>query len=1406
MEHITDSTETAKHFGDSTAVRLGNETFNFEKLGSGDITLTENFLSQEDADNAFLVLNNGGEIQYQQWYHMADKKFNLLPLSRLKIAMADVNDSGLIPHYRFPVNSQDQHGIFSFDTSKTVKKIRDKLIEQTGIPFNHAVVLLYRNENDCIGFHKDKTLDLSKEHPIASISLGQERSYILRDSIHNPTISQEIKLKHGSLLLLGPQTNQNYYHSVPVEKSSTMGSRISITFRVVTTFKNIKTGELVGQGSNISCYNWPEESNSFHVDYYDELLKFWFGTPKPVAQKLAQLAQLSQLEYYSGLWWHGIHPTNHSLQTTSDVDEYIKSKWGKLLKNYDDKLDINLFEEKHFLKLWTKDINGLVALMLLFDQFPRHVYRGDQNAFKFDGLALQIAQHLNEHHFEKLNGAYKMFMYVTFMHSENSDLVSQATLGLLMLAESETNPKWKSGFKKTATVSQEHYNVLKKFGRYPHRNAILKRSNTIEEIDFMAQKNLPLWMRSVNPVNPVNSVNDATHVGTTKEIKQYEQHEPHKSEEQDKVCKKLNILVLHSNRQTSHLFKAKTEKFLEKKLKNIANLTYCNAPKLYEPAGEVEKLIHDKEYSSVPNTGITRAWWNATDDPTSMTYRGLEDSLEYIDSLFRNGAYDGIIGFSQGGTLTGIIASMVHDARKGKQVAVNIDNIGKSLKFVAIISGFYCRDTRQEFRNCILEEVPVSHDPDVVKIRKDLIDIPSFHSWGVADELVNPWRSEKLSEAFAEFDDSKKKQIHVHLSGHFAKAIKFWPVQQMYEWLKLFTVSKSNEKMELFEQCCLNITMNKSSLKICLSEINDDLNEFLVYVIKSQKYGSDFMFDLIGEICENTDELLQILNSNADLWNHMIKLDTEHKNDGFRNLLSNIIAIQLRNEYQKYYVEQKSGVPSQLALCAPKYNALYRQTRLYHDVALSLANILNIFDTSVISINEEHPKRQLLLSYNQYRQVISRLTKLLVPPEPKPTIRKHVPRNNLEDLLKTPLSDYILNPRAEPVDIAPSEMLEPLYEYLREGQNNNEEIVFKKGTICIDGRLDLCKQVIGPNGVSSLIKSLNADSLLSLPKVKHLLLGNNICGNELGTAVGNFIKSGQSALTTWYIAGNNLDVNGISPICDALCEDHKVKQLWLKRNPLREEGMYPIVNMLQHNTYLQILDLTNTGVMDKGASILLNGIVGTQGLKYLYLSSNGLTSETCKIIADMLHTTNLEQIGLGCNRLGNEGAGWLANALSNPLCKLKSLEIASCGIGPKGAKFIADSLTTNKSLISLNMGFLKSTNDLGEIPNIIESNGAVYIADALSVNNTLRLLDLVYTGIQQAGITALSNVLSTKNTTLIYLNLEQFGIPHNELSREIIRKSIQKNKELTSTATLEQIDKIVFPQHLEEIQSVYRVA
>jgi len=1376
-----------EHFGDKTAIKLDNEHItdcnNMRSFGSGDTHIINNFLSREEADDAFNNLFSS-EIEYQQWHHMPSKKNELLPLSRLKIAMANTDSDGWTPHYRFPVNNQNHHGVLPF--SKTVKSIMDKLIEHTKIPFNHAVVLLYRDGDDCIGFHKDKTLDLSSTDPIASISLGQERTYMLRNSIHNPTVSQEVMLKHGTLLLLGSKTNEEYYHSIPKNNDQPkMDPRISLTFRVVTTFKNNQTGKLKGQGEKYSDYDWPSEFGGTHIEYPSEILDFWFGKERN--------------QFRSGLWWNGIHPTEPNLRTKPQVDAYITSKWKYLLDKYDTEVGCDLFSDNHYLKSWTNSTNGLIALLILFDQFPRHIYRGNFKSFSFDKYALSVANNLNEFqnqlYLNKLQNYIpipcQLFIYVAMMHAENITLVTNATYEIYKLANSDNLPEtgnnasstWKSGLIKLGAVSQEHLNVLKKFNRYPHRNPLLNRENTPQETDFLASKKLPYWMRSVLPITKVESKKHP--------------HEFQTESTEKSTSSKLKILVLHSNRQTADSFRAKTERHLEKKLKDIADLTYCNSPQFYEPMGEAKRLIEEAGYTNVPNIGHTRIWWNATDDPNTMVYVGLEQSLEYIESLFKNEQYDGIIGFSQGGTFTGIIASMVHDQRKGKKTFMPLDNISKSLKFVAIISGFYCRDTRPEFRNCLLESLPSAHLPELVVMRKDLIEIPSFHTWGLADTLVNPWRSQKLSEAF-----DNTKQIHIHQSSHFIQAIKFWPISEMYEWLKTFSEpEKLTEKIN-FESVWDNDEINETKV----SEFSNEHTNQLVHSIIKKLPASNILYKVLQILYKTNDkmynELLNIIHDDPIIWKHLIDIDTAHFDGQYRKLLVSLMGDELVKDYKKYYIDKALGLPSKLALYAPKYNNVYRTSRLYHEMSQYLAKHINVFDMTKICINEDHEKRQTLLSYNQYRKIISKLTILICPPHDKKQERKHIPKNSLEQLLNMPLNEHILHPKPEPVDISPPELLDPLYTFLQNEAKSETERVFEKGTVCIDGRLDLCKQVIGPIGVPNLLESLRLDSVSQEPKVKHLLLGNNRCGNDLGHAVAKFIKSGQSALTTWYIAGNNLNADGILPVCEALYDDKQVKQLWLKRNPIHLSGTMHIVNMLNCNTYLKVLDLTNTGLLDEGAILLLNNINNT--LEYLYLSSNGLTEKTCATISHV-NMGNLKQLGLGCNRLKCEGMQYLANVLENPNCKLESLEIASCGVGPLGAKYIADALKINKSIVHLNFGFLKSTNDLGEVPNLLESQGALEFANMLIVNTTLGSLDMIYTAIKQSGISALASVIYSNNRTLAYLNIEQFGTPHNELSREIIRKALQKNRETMGPELLKQIDNIVLPPHLKEIKSVYRI-
>eukprot|EP00455_Lapot_gusevi_P053866 TRINITY_DN84_c0_g1_i1.p1 TRINITY_DN84_c0_g1~~TRINITY_DN84_c0_g1_i1.p1 ORF type:complete len:326 (+),score=151.67 TRINITY_DN84_c0_g1_i1:51-980(+) len=241
-------------------------------LGSGDTNLHVGFLSQEEADAAFQALQLGGEIEYQQWYHMPNAKRPNEPLQklrRIKRALANPTPEGLIPHYRFPVNDQNRYGVQT-PMSPTIEAIRRRVEALTGIPFNHAVILLYRGGDDCIGFHKDKELDLVEGSPIVSISFGDARPYVLRDNIHQPKQEQEFLLPHGALLVLGAQSNNEFYHSVRqlTEDEKKLRAdqhdvRVSLTFRHVGTFRDAE-GKLYGKGADYQTLNWPENLRGAH--------------------------------------------------------------------------------------------------------------------------------------------------------------------------------------------------------------------------------------------------------------------------------------------------------------------------------------------------------------------------------------------------------------------------------------------------------------------------------------------------------------------------------------------------------------------------------------------------------------------------------------------------------------------------------------------------------------------------------------------------------------------------------------------------------------------------------------------------------------------------------------------------------------------------------------------------------------------------------------------------------------------------------------------------------------------------------------------------------------------------------------------------------------------------------------
>ncbi len=124
---------------------------------------------------------------------------------------------------------------------------------------------------------------------------------------------------------------------------------------------------------------------------------------------------------------------------------------------------------------WEMSAEGALALLLLFDQFPRNMFRGTARAFANDEQARAIAARAIKRGFDKKTALpLRSFFYLPFEHSENLD-DQEISLKLFRATKDKELVKW----------AKLHYDIIKRFGRFPHRNVILGRSSTLNEIAFL---------------------------------------------------------------------------------------------------------------------------------------------------------------------------------------------------------------------------------------------------------------------------------------------------------------------------------------------------------------------------------------------------------------------------------------------------------------------------------------------------------------------------------------------------------------------------------------------------------------------------------------------------------------------------------------------------------------------------------------------------------------------------------------------------------------------------------------------------------------------------------------------------------------------------------------------------------
>ena len=187
-----------------------------------------------------------------------------------------------------------------------------------------------------------------------------------------------------------------------------------------------------------------------------DIHRYWFGDLKSPTDKVPP----DRFE----MWF----------RPTAEVDQHIRHTFGKYLEAA---------------KATEWDVDNLarleqVGLVLLLDQFPRHIFRTTGDAFAYDAKALSIARRLVAGGIQRFYPVERTFVALPFEHSE--DLADQDYSTLLFAAEAvAAPPPAKDGIRMALDYATKHRDIIRKFGRFPHRNAVLGRESTPEELEFL---------------------------------------------------------------------------------------------------------------------------------------------------------------------------------------------------------------------------------------------------------------------------------------------------------------------------------------------------------------------------------------------------------------------------------------------------------------------------------------------------------------------------------------------------------------------------------------------------------------------------------------------------------------------------------------------------------------------------------------------------------------------------------------------------------------------------------------------------------------------------------------------------------------------------------------------------------
>ncbi|OMJ80873.1 hypothetical protein SteCoe_18776 [Stentor coeruleus] len=385
---------------------------------------------------------------------------------------------------------------------------------------------------------------------------------------------------------------------------------------------------------------------------------------------------------------------------------------------------------------------------------------------------------------------------------------------------------------------------------------------------------------------------------------------------------------------------------------------------------------------------------------------------------------------------------------------------------------------------------------------------------------------------------------------------------------------------------------------------------------------------------------------------------------------------------------------------------------------------------------------------------------------PRPTTSGSLWLSSRSNLLQSPVNEIpgLNTEDAKKIYQAKCKDLDILY-------NKDQELRFLNfcGKSFADRSMGLNENGLGIESIKVISRILLKNSYFC-----RLNLSKNSIGEQGLYYLARVLKKNTSIVSV-DISSNDIGIEGSSQFFDILRDNESIVSIsiasleGLHRNRLGILGADSISNYLRYNKVLTHLNISDTSIGKEGFEHIIQGLAHNKTLVSLDISNNGFSYHSLDDFCSSLITTNLKELNLSGNKIGNKGSEIFAKLLASRLVKtspLVKIDLSSCDITSLGAFKIFESLENNACVISLKF----DNNDIG-----ISTGGS--IGKCLHVNGTLNYLSLNNCSLKDENISKLCEGLS-KNVSLEKIRLCKNSI--TDIGTVFIADMLSKNKKLLS--------------------------